>query len=106
GLCLGHCNNGKFTIGAAGKNPVAPTSMALAHFFQDQHELYREARRVADVVLLRPTNIDAVLNPGDQPIYLQTESALVSHRILFSVALDPALPSLKPDQVLVVTGEH
>ncbi|MCK6485658.1 MAG: hypothetical protein L6R00_16135 [Phycisphaerae bacterium] len=83
---------------------LAPQTVALARFFAAHRDLFRDVQPVTDVVLWRPPLVDAGRPPEEHPLYLQTESALVTHRVPFTVCLDPALPTLSGRQALVLAG--
>jgi len=96
--------NGTFSSDAFGWQPVKRVTMDLAAFFRARREFYAGVQRIVDVVLWRPSVVDAGQSMAEATLYTQTESALITHRVPFTVDIDPGLRLLRPDRILVLAG--
>jgi len=102
--CVAWFTNGVVMADANGRAFLEGRTAALIGFLARRHDLYRDPVRVADVVLLRPDPLDVSQPVAETAAYVQTENALASHRIPFTVALDQRLAGLTPRQVLLLAG--
>jgi hypothetical protein len=102
--CIAHFHYGFITADIMGRSFVDESMVALARFGEAHPAWFRNVRRPADVVLWRPAPADLVGVPADAVEMARTESALVTHRIPFAVAVSEELPDLRPDQALVLAG--
>lgn len=102
--CIAWFHCGELFADPLGRVELDPKTVALARFFAAHRALFHNVHPVADVVLWRPPLIDAGRPPEDHPLYRQTESALVTHRVPFTVCIDPAMQLLSTRQALVLAG--
>lgn len=76
----------------------------LVRFRARRREWFAGAGHVADVTLVRPAGHSASCSPQDAASYVQTESALVSHRVPFTVAAQQSEWPVRSGGVLLLAG--
>ena len=102
--CITWFHWGELFADSLGRVELDPKTVALARFFAAHRTLFHDVNPIADVILWRPPQVDSGRPPEDHPLYLQTESALVTHRVPFTVCMDPAMRDLTSRQALVLAG--
>jgi hypothetical protein len=102
--CICWFEYGKIVAKPGSNEPVAETLTPFIRFFHERRDLFRGAKVVADIAVLRSFPSQVFANSDDAKLTYRTEQALIENRICFQIIYDHHLDDLARYRALVLAG--
>ncbi|MEJ2703337.1 MAG: hypothetical protein P8Z79_12930 [Sedimentisphaerales bacterium] len=102
--CICWFEYGKIVAKPGSNKPVAESLAPFIRFFHERRDLFRGAKVVADVAILRSFPSQVFAAPNSARLTYRAEQALIENRLCFQIIYDHHLTDLTRYRVLVLAG--
>ncbi len=102
--CVCWFEYGKLVARPGSTQPVSTNLAPYIRFFTGRRDLFRDAKAIADVAVLRSFPSQVFADPRCAQLAGGAEQALIENRVPFQIIYDQQLPDLRRYRVLVLAG--